>query len=365
MSLFEHEEEIWHQRGKENWLLKGDNNTEYYHRIANGHKRKKTIFSLQDGSNTIQRTPDLLNHATLFYKSLFAPQVSNNIKLRDDVWDTEEKLSKEERNNLDSPFTEEEIKNVIDQMEKNKATWRDGFPIEFYQACRDIIKEDLMAVFHDFHQHKIDLSRINYGIINLMPKGEDATTIQKYGPICLLQVLFKIFTKTMTVRSETIMTKLINSCQNTFIKGRFITDGVSLLQEILRESKVGKQQGVIFKIDFEKFYDKVNWEFLFDCCRQKGFSEKCLIWIKSVVTQGTLSVKLNDKIGPYFASYNGVRQGDPFAPTLFNVAVNSLSKMIQLSQQNGRILGLANHIIDNGMLFFSMQMTRSYSSRMT
>jgi hypothetical protein len=112
--------------------------------------------------------------------------VSNNIKLRDDVWDTEEKLSKEERHNLDSPFTEEEIKNVIDQMEKNKATWRDGFPIEFYQACRDIIKEDLMAVFHDFHQHKIDLSRINYGIINLMPKGEDATTIQKYGPICLL-----------------------------------------------------------------------------------------------------------------------------------------------------------------------------------
>jgi hypothetical protein len=53
MSLFEHEEEIWHPRGKENWLLKGDNNTEYYHRIANGHKRKNTIYSLQDGSNTI------------------------------------------------------------------------------------------------------------------------------------------------------------------------------------------------------------------------------------------------------------------------------------------------------------------------
>jgi hypothetical protein len=57
---------------------------------------------------------------------------------------------------------------------------------------------------------------------------------------------------------------------------------------------------------------------------------------------------VNKKIGPYFSSYKGVRQGDPFAPTLFNMAVNSLSKMIHLAQQNGKILGLANHIVKNG-----------------
>jgi hypothetical protein len=50
-----------------------------------------------------------------------------------------------------------------------------------------------------------------------------------------------------------------------------------LLQEILRETKYKKQQGVILKIDFEKAYDKVNWDFLFDSCRQMGFSENWLI----------------------------------------------------------------------------------------
>jgi hypothetical protein len=98
MTLFQHEEDFWHQRGRDNWLLKGDNNTEYFHRIANGHKRKKTIFSLQDGSNTIQGTHELLDHATLFYKNLFGPQASNNIKLRDDVWNIDERLSEEDRN---------------------------------------------------------------------------------------------------------------------------------------------------------------------------------------------------------------------------------------------------------------------------
>jgi hypothetical protein len=121
-----------------------------------------------------------------------------------------------------------------------------------------------------------------------------------------------------------------------------------LLQEILRETKFRKEQGVILKIDFEKAYDKVNWNFLLDCCRQKGFSENCLVWISKAMTGGTLSVKINDSVGPYFCSHKGVRQGDPFAPTLFNVAVNCLSKMIQIAKQNGLIARLADHIIEGG-----------------
>jgi hypothetical protein len=111
------------------------------------------------------------------------------------VWDIEERLSEDDRNELDRPFTEEEIKSVIDQMEENKAAGPDGFPIEFYQVCWEIIKDDLMAVFHDFHQHKITLSSINYGVITLVPKGEDATVIQKFRPIFLLQVLLRLSQK--------------------------------------------------------------------------------------------------------------------------------------------------------------------------
>jgi hypothetical protein len=144
-------------------------------------------------------------------------------------------------------------------MEKNKAAGPDGFPIEFYQSCWEIVKHDLMQIFDDFHQNRIDLAKINYGIITLIPKGDDANIIQKYRPICLLQVLFKIFTKALTVRSELYMKKIIRECQSAFIKGRFIADGIMLLQEILRDSKCRKQQGVILKIDFEKAYDKVNW----------------------------------------------------------------------------------------------------------
>jgi hypothetical protein len=137
----------------------------------------KELFSLQNGDEIIQGTPDLLNHATAFYKNLFGPQLSCYTRLRDKVWDENEKLSDIDRADMDRDFTEEESKSVIDQMEKNKAAGPDGFPAEFYQSCWEIVKDDLMILFKDFYQHKIDLAGINYGMIILIPKIDEAATI--------------------------------------------------------------------------------------------------------------------------------------------------------------------------------------------
>ena len=70
-------------------------------------------------------------------------------------------------------------------------------------------------------------------------------------------------------------------------------EGVLSLHEILHGTKVRKKGGLILKLDFEKAYDKLNWEFLLDCITQRGFPEKCCSWIKAVLTGGTLSVNAN------------------------------------------------------------------------
>jgi hypothetical protein len=74
------EELYWHKRSNSTWLLKGDNNTDYFHRIANGKKRKNAIFSLQHGEITIEGEKEILVHATNYYKDLFGP--SDNPKMK-------------------------------------------------------------------------------------------------------------------------------------------------------------------------------------------------------------------------------------------------------------------------------------------
>jgi hypothetical protein len=78
----------------------------------------------------------------------------------------------------------------------------------------------------------------------LLQKSPDADTIQKYRPICLLQVIYKLLTKLTTLRVDPLMGKLISTCQTTFIKGRNIMDGVMSIHEILHEAKRKKQQGL-------------------------------------------------------------------------------------------------------------------------
>jgi hypothetical protein len=52
---------------------------------------------------------------------------------------------------------------------KKKAAGPDGVPLEFYQECLQIIEHDVMDMFSEFYEHKLDLCKINYGVITLIP----------------------------------------------------------------------------------------------------------------------------------------------------------------------------------------------------
>jgi hypothetical protein len=166
-------------------LLKGDNNSEYFHRVANGRKRRQTIFSLLDGDVSVQGDKDLLEHVTCYYKSLFGLGGGNAFDFDHNLWSEESKVSEQENLELTKPFSEEEIKFAHFEMDKNKAAGPDGLPIEFFQVSWPIIKEDIIELFAYFYLGRMDIKRINYDIIALLPKSKEASRIQQFKPICL------------------------------------------------------------------------------------------------------------------------------------------------------------------------------------
>ena len=155
----------------------------------------------------------------------------------------------------------------------------------------------------------MDTSRINNGIITLLPKIKEASRIQQFRSICLLNCLYKLITKTLTLRLESVADKLIHNTQTAFMKNRNIMSGIMCLHEIVHETKRRKEIGIVLKLDFEKAYDKVNWKLLFECMERRGFHTKWCYWIKQIVSGGTVSVKVNNKIGSYIKSSKGLGKG--------------------------------------------------------
>ena len=144
--------------------------------------------------------PSLRAISLSFIRTFSGLRMFRILHLRKIEFKTLLKCPREENELLTSEFTISEVKDAVFQMEHNKAPGPDGFPAEFYQVFWEVIKDDLMALFTDFHKEDLNLFSLNFGIITLIPKVQEATKIQQYRPICVLNVSFKIFTKVATNR---------------------------------------------------------------------------------------------------------------------------------------------------------------------
>jgi hypothetical protein len=77
---------------------------------------------------------------------------------------------------------------------------------------------------------------------------------------------------------------------------------VVVLHETIHEIHRKKMSGIVLKLDFKKAYDKVNWDFLYQTLRIKGFSTKLCHWISQFVSKGSVcwGGGVNDNLGRYF-----------------------------------------------------------------
>jgi mannosylglycoprotein endo-beta-mannosidase len=80
-----------------------------------------------------------------------------------------------------APFSEEEIKMAIFDMERNKAPGPDGFPAEFYQFFWEVVKPNLTSLFYQFHDGRVPIHSLNFRILTLLPKVTDAVRYSNIG----------------------------------------------------------------------------------------------------------------------------------------------------------------------------------------
>ena len=111
-----------------------------------------------------------------------------------------------------------------------------------------------------------------------------------------------------------------------------------------------KGKGIVLKLDYEKAYDRVKWDFLDKMLCSRGFGDIWRTWIGEWLEGGSICVRLNDVNGGYFKPGKGFRQGDPLSPLLFNLVANVFTRMLMKAAGERLITGLLPEVRDGGII---------------
>jgi hypothetical protein len=116
-----------------------------------------------------------------------------------------------------------------------------------------------------------------------------------------------VFGKALNNRLEMLCDRLLAINQTTFVKGRYILESEVSAHEIIHEAVRGGRKGIILKLDYEKAYDMVDWDFLEEMLSSKDFSQKWIQWVMSLVKGGSIAIRPNDTNSTYFKPGKGFR----------------------------------------------------------
>ncbi|WMV41678.1 hypothetical protein MTR67_035063 [Solanum verrucosum] len=230
-------------------------------------------------------------------------------------------IHEEENKLLLTPFEQQEILESIKACAGDKAPGPDGYSMAFFCQCWDIIKPDLVATVQQFHKAERFEKSINSTFVALIPKKVGAEELTDFRPISLIGGVYKIIAKLLAERLKKVLHRLVDSQQMAFIKGRQIMDAVLIANECVESRQRSKCPGILCKLDIQKAYDHLNWNFLLLMMQRMGFGAKWIRWVKFCISTVKFSILVNRTPSGFFSSQRGLRQGDPLSPFLFILAM--------------------------------------------
>ncbi|GKD85571.1 RNA-directed DNA polymerase, eukaryota, reverse transcriptase zinc-binding domain protein, partial [Tanacetum coccineum] len=316
-SALKDEESFLRQKSKVEWLKAGDRNSKYFHNVVKGRRNRNRISYVEDLEGNPFHGNSVGEQFVSHFKNVLGKS-SKVLPINDPSGLFRKKLSEADALYMVRNISDDEIKKALFDIDGNKAPGPDGFSSQFFKDAWNTVGDDVCRAVKDLFLNGKLLKEINATVISLVPKLASPTKVSDYRPIACCNVVYKIISKVLCNRIKGALNDLVDENQCAFIPSRQISDNILLSQELMRNYHRNRGPAkCAFKIDIEKAYDSVEWEFLANCLKFFGFHEMLVKWVMNCVTSTSFTINVNGEHKGFFKGMRGLRQGDPLSPYLF------------------------------------------------
>lgn len=216
--------------------------------------------------------------------------------------------------------SEEEIHDAIFGLDTSSSPGPDGFGVQFYHCCWDIIQVDIkQAIFTRLllcKSLRVWTLTLLLSFRRSLNPSETLISGHYHGQLSL-QVCIKF----IATRLGSSIGDILSSYQFGFIPSRRIHTCIALASDSINFLDMCH---MAIKIDITKVFDTISWDFLVKVLDFMNFSPRFIAMVKSILHSARLSILINGSPHGYFSFY----QGDPLSPLLFCIAEEALARWI-------------------------------------
>ena len=315
-------------RSRCNWVDHSEKMSKYFFALEKRRYNNKSMFSviLDDGTVCTQQK-EILQEQWRFYQYLYTknPEIKFSLQNTSGIM-----LTQVQKDSLDSPILLDEIKSALFSMKIGTVCGCDGLSVLFYKKFYEDLSEPMWTMLQEVMQSGSFGLSGRKGVITLILKGsKDQRYIKNMRPITLLNTDFKIFAKALATRLKSVLPDLIGPQQTGFMTGRNIQENILTTVDIISHVYQAGKRAVIVSINYEKCFDRLEHESIFETMKYFNFGDKFVQWSRVIFNDLCICTQNAGYTSEFFSKTRGCNQGCMYSPFCFILCGELLVHLIK------------------------------------